>query len=256
MSHKAHASRNLTPNISRPSHAACAKTLLDLQNQGTLSTHSSHHSQYPFGSMMPYALDQTGCPIFLISSMAMHTQNILQNKHASLYVAQSISDGEPLGTARVTLLGDIHHTTDEHIRHCYLKAHPNAHHWVDYEDFSFYRLDVKQLYFVGGFGIMGWINHTVYQEAMPDPLRHTATHAIQHMNDAHADALILLAKVHEGSDADSVRIIHLDCLGFDIKIIQNDHIHSARIAFKHAIENPEQIRSAFVKMVQDARKAL
>jgi putative heme iron utilization protein len=33
--------------------------------------------------MMPYAVDQFGRPVFFISSMAMHTQNLRQDPRAS-----------------------------------------------------------------------------------------------------------------------------------------------------------------------------
>ena len=55
--------------------------------------------------MMPYAADDRGCPVFFISSMAMHTQNLLQDPRASLLVTQPDVSGDPLGAARVTLVG-------------------------------------------------------------------------------------------------------------------------------------------------------
>jgi putative heme iron utilization protein len=39
---------------------------------GSLSTLSRRQSGFPFGSVMPYGLDDHGRPIFLISTMAMH----------------------------------------------------------------------------------------------------------------------------------------------------------------------------------------
>src|SRR5215470_11626125 len=43
---------------------------------GTLSTLSRRQPGHPFGSLMPYALDATGRPLFLISTLAMHTRNL------------------------------------------------------------------------------------------------------------------------------------------------------------------------------------
>src|SRR3954454_11487162 len=40
---------------------------------------------------MPYGLDDHGRPIFLISTMAMHTQNLQAAPHASLLVTQHAS---------------------------------------------------------------------------------------------------------------------------------------------------------------------
>jgi len=60
--------------IPEPSYAERARTLLHLSRVGSLSTLSRKRPGYPFGSLMPYALDGAGRPLFLISTMAMHTQ--------------------------------------------------------------------------------------------------------------------------------------------------------------------------------------
>ena len=55
---------------------------------GSLSTLSRKQPGFPFGSLMPYALDRQGHPIFLISTMAMHTQNLQADPRASLFVTE------------------------------------------------------------------------------------------------------------------------------------------------------------------------
>ncbi len=44
----------------------------------------------------------------------------------------------------------------------YLARHPNSKYRVDFEDFSFYGMDVVDVYFVGGFGVMGWVSASEY----------------------------------------------------------------------------------------------
>src|SRR6266480_601373 len=90
-----------------PAYAERARTLVHLGRVGALSTMSRKHPGWPFGSVMPYALDVTGRPVFLISSMAMHTQNLQQDAHASLLVNQSEVSADPLGASRLTLMGEI-----------------------------------------------------------------------------------------------------------------------------------------------------
>ncbi|MBL4775874.1 MAG: DUF2470 domain-containing protein [Mariprofundus sp.] len=252
---KQHATGSTMSDIPRPTHGEGVKTLLHSQNIGTLSTHSSHHDGYPFGSMMPYALDADDNPLFLISTMAVHTQNILKNPKASLYVAAPNAEGEPLGAARLTLMGDVSRTENDDVRSIYLKAHANARHWVDFDDFSFYRLAIKQAYYVGGFGVMGWIDHEAYLASSPDPLRKIAADVIEHMNNDHADALILLAKHQGGIDADEVRMIGVDRLGFDVKVHIGEQLRSARISFPNSVDDAADVRSVFVAMVQQARKS-
>src|SRR6266513_4416798 len=84
------------PAVPEPAFAERARTLMCLGRIGSLSTLSRKQPGFPFGSVMPYGLDDRGRPIFLISTMAMHTQNLQVDSRASLLVTQE-ADGEPLG---------------------------------------------------------------------------------------------------------------------------------------------------------------
>jgi len=57
--------------VARPTYAEGVKTLLHGQTMGALSTHSSYHTGYPFGSMMLYALDSPDRPLVLIAWVLM-----------------------------------------------------------------------------------------------------------------------------------------------------------------------------------------
>jgi hypothetical protein len=82
------------PSLPEPSFAERARTLMYLGRIGSLSTQSRKQPGFPFGSVMPYASDEHGRPIFLISTMAMHTQNLKADPRASLLVTQADGDGE------------------------------------------------------------------------------------------------------------------------------------------------------------------
>src|SRR5208282_5779724 len=104
---------------------------------------------------MPYALATSGRPIFLISTMAMHTQNLRADSRASLLVTQPDTSGDPLGASRVTVIGNVRAIPEPDVaqaRGLYLERYANSKSWVDFEDFSFYRMDVVDVYYVGGFG--------------------------------------------------------------------------------------------------------
>src|ERR1043166_3045747 len=55
--------------------------------EGFLSTLSVRHGGHPFGSVLPYALWKTGEPIFFVSGLAAHTQNLLADARCSLLVS-------------------------------------------------------------------------------------------------------------------------------------------------------------------------
>jgi hypothetical protein len=95
------------PAVPEPSFAERARTLVYMARIGSLSTLSRKQPGFPFGSVMPYGLDEHGRPIFLISTMAMHTQNLQVDPRASLLVTQDNAGGDPLGASRVTLVGNV-----------------------------------------------------------------------------------------------------------------------------------------------------
>src|SRR5579872_2611112 len=173
------------PSVPEPSFSERARTLVYTGRIGSLSTLSRKQPGFPFGSVMPYGLDKQGRPVFLISTMAMHTQNLQADPRSSLLVTQPDAKGDPLGASRVTLLGNVLPLPKPEVaeaRKHYLARYPNSKHWVDFEDFSFYRMDVMDVYYVGGFGVMGWVSASEYSDGQPDPLADSAAAIIEHMN--------------------------------------------------------------------------
>lgn len=246
------------PAIPEPSFAERARTLLYLCRIGTLSTLSRKQPGFPFGSVMPYGLDEVGRPIFLISTMAMHTHNLLADPRASLLVTQPDASSDPLGASRATLLGNVLAIGKKgeiaEARRLYVARHENSRYWVDFEDFAFYRMDVVNVYYVGGFGVMGWISAPDYQGAQPDPLADAAVGIMEHMNRDHKDALIVLARALAGIEAQEAAVTSIDRLGFHLRLKAQDGVRGCRIAFSREASNPAETRNVFVEMVQQARQ--
>ena len=245
------------PAVPEPSFAERARTLLYLGRDGSLSTHSLKQPGFPFGSVMPYGLDDQGRPIFLISTMAMHTQNLRADPRASLLVTQSDSGGDVLGASRVTLMGDalpIEAPEVAEARKLYLARYENSRYWVDFEDFSFQRMNVVDVYYVGGFGVMGWVNAAEYGQAQPDRLSDDAAGIVQHMNADHKDALVLLTRVFAGIDAEEVEMTSVDRLGFNVRAKAQEGMRGARIAFLREVRDSADTRTVMVEMVQQARR--
>ena len=245
------------PSAPEPSFSERARTLVYLARIGSLSTLSRKQAGFPFGSVMPYGLDSLGRPIFLISTMAMHTQNLQADPRASLLVTQADGEGDPLGASRVTLMGNVETIPQPEIadaRKLYLERYANSKYWVDFEDFSFYRMDVVDVYYVGGFGVMGWVKAADYDQAQPDPLAEVAAGIIEHMNADHKDALILLACKNAGIESQEAAMTSVDRLGFHLRLKTADGMRGARIAFLHEVRNANDARKVLVEMVRRARK--
>jgi putative heme iron utilization protein len=245
------------PPVPEPSFSERARTLVYVNRIGSLSTVSRRHPGFPFGSLMPYGLDERGRPIFLISTMAMHTQNLQADARASLLVTHAEGDGDPLGASRVTLIGNVTTIPDPEIpeaRELYLQRYANSKYWVDFEDFSFYRMDVLEVYYVGGFGVMGWVQAKDYDGAQPDPLADAAAAIIEHMNADHKDALVLLAQICAGIQAEEAAMTSVDRLGFQVRLKTLEGLRGARIGFPREAVNANETRKVLVEMVQRARQ--
>jgi len=244
------------PAVPEPSHAERARTLMYLGRIGSLSTLSRKQPGFPFGSVMPYGLDEQGRPIFLISTMAMHTQNLQSDPRASLLVTQDDAGGDPLGASRVTLVGNVLRMPEAEVteaRKLYLARYANSRYWVDFEDFSFYRMDVLDVYYVGGFGVMGWVSASEYARSQPDPLANSMAEIILHMNADHKDAIVLLAREFARVESQEATMTAVDRLGFHVRLKTQDGMRGARIAFLREVSNPAETRKVLVEMVQRAR---
>ncbi len=243
------------PPVPEPTFAERARSLVYLGRIGSLSTLSRKQPGFPFGSVMPYGLDDRGRAILLVSTMAMHTQNLQADPRASLLVTQENAGGDPLGASRVTLVGNVLPVPDSEVaeaRKLYLARYANSKYWVDFEDFSFYRMEVVDVYFVGGFGVMGWVSAYEYDRSQPDPLADSMAEIIQHMNADHKDALVLLAREFARVESQEATMTAVDRLGFHVRLKTQDGMRGARIAFLREVGNPAETREVLIEMVQQA----
>jgi len=176
---------------------------------------------------MPYGLDEHGRPIFLISTMAMHTQNLQADPRASLLVTQDDAGSDPLGASRVTLVGNVMPIPEAGVaeaRKLYIARCANSKYWVDFEDFSFYRMDVVDIYYVGGFGVMGWVSASEYGRSQPDTLADSTDEIYRPMTADHKDWLVLLARKFARIEAQEATMIAVDRLGFHVRVKTSDGV--------------------------------
>jgi putative heme iron utilization protein len=244
------------PSVPEPTFAERARTLASLGRTGTLATISRRHAGHPFTSVMPYAIDKDGRPQFLISTMAMHTQNLEADRRASLLITQPDWSGDPLAAGRLTLMGEagrLDAAEAAEARPTYLARHERARYWVDFDDFAFWRLEIIDVYFVGGFAAMDWVSAADYTAAKADPLADVAGGIIAHMNRDHPDSLVTYARHYGGEAADEATMAAVDRLGFNLRLRQGDRLSSVRIAFPREVTTADQSREVLIEMLRGAR---
>ena len=244
------------PVVPEPSYAERARTLVHLGRTGTLATLSRKHPGHPFASVMPYALDERGRPLMLVSSMAMHTQNLVADARTSLLVAQPTA-GDPLAAGRLTLMGEaraVPRAESDGARAAYLARHATASYWVDFDDFGFWRLEPGDLYFVGGFGAMDWVSAAEYMAAEPDPLADASESILQHVNGDHAVALLAYLRGRGGDSPDGApppdeaTMVAVDRLGFKVRLRTGERVHGIRVPFPREVTTAAQCREALIEM--------
>lgn len=237
-----------------PADAELARTLVAGARQATLCTLTAEG--YPYGSVVSYAVDDAGLPLLLISELAEHTVNARVDDRVSLLVtAPTARQSDPLGSARLTLLGRLQRVDNQTApRAPYLERHPYAASYVDFSDFSFWRLEVENCRFVGGFGHMSWVAAAAYRSAAVDPLAGDAEGIISHMNEDHADASLQYVTALAGlADASAATMVGIDRYGVTVRAQTPGGPRLARVAFPEPLQSADQARATLIRLLQQAR---
>lgn len=143
-----------TPPDAQAAHAeavADAKRLMRLARTAALAT-LEPGSGAPLTTLIGVASDFDGAPLFLMSTLARHTQQLAADPRASLLLSEEPGRGDPLNHPRVTLNGRVEKAGEPRVRARYLQRNPKAKLYVDFADFAFFRLAVETVHFNGGFG--------------------------------------------------------------------------------------------------------
>jgi putative heme iron utilization protein len=230
-------------------------------NRGILSTVALDPAGYPFGSVATYAIDEAGRPIVFVSTMAEHTRNAAADPRASLIVTEPFPEGsDPLAAGRVTLIGDLLEVSEGEraaVRDTYLASNPASAYYIDFGDFSFWRLEVRSVRYVGGYGRMSWVEAADYAGAEADPLAgEPAVEIIGHMNADHAESMVLMARVLGGRpDVTEAVMTAVDRYGFDLVTGGPGGRAPLRLGFDAPVTTPAAVRPAMVRLVERARKS-
>lgn len=227
-------------------------------NRGVLSTHSAKYEGYPFGSVTPFVLDHDANPVILISTLAEHTKNILQNPKVSLIVLSDEDD--MLANARLTMIGTATRIDKEnpHLKARYLRYLPQASSYFDMHDFYFYQVNIEHARYIAGFGKMSWIDGgSLAQSPLPQAsyrLPEQETDIVDHMNHDHADNLIAYCKHQYQVEAISAKMLGIDQDGFDVlATLPNDQTIRLRFGFTTPVMDANEARVQLVAMAKAAR---
>lgn len=208
---------------------------------------------HPYVSKVGVAWDVDGAPIFLFSTLAAHTQDVLADGRASLLLEAPSTTANPLESARCTLVGQAHKITDEqeiaHARARYLAHHPGAALYAGFGDFAFWRLHIDKVHYVGGFGAAKWLKAVDYLAPAKD-LAQAEERLIADLSGPRCDDLAVLIKVHLGCGARGWKPVGVDADGVSLSGPKGRH---ARVDFLSPAADLSGWRRRFQALVKKAR---
>lgn len=243
-----------TRAVPRLSPAEEARNLVAATNVASLATLTAGGD--PWASLVTYGVLDDGAPVLCVSHLAEHGRNLVGDQRASLVIAQVDRPPDPLAAARVTLAGSAERAGSGALaaRAAHLAGVPAAALYVDFSDFSLWVLRVERVRWVGGYGRMDSASGAAYAAAAPDPVATSAAAAVAHLNDDHADALLLIVQALGGyPDATAAHCSGLDRRGIDLAVQTPRGPAPARVGFPVALTGSSQLRGATIELTRRAR---
>lgn len=235
-----------------PKSAALARSLLRRSRQGALAT-LMPGSGDPYCSLVNVASAHDASPILLISKLAIHTKNILADPRVSLMLDER-APGDPLEGARIMVAGTAEQAGDDTdvVRRRYLAAHPSADMFAGFGDFGFFRIVIKGVHLVAGFGRIVDLKPADILTDLggADELIAVEPDVLDHMNADHADTMNLYATKLLGAQPGVWRATGCDPDGLDMQ----DGSRVLRLDFPQRIAAPAALRQILKALADEARK--
>lgn len=208
---------------------------------------------FPFGSIVPFALDDAGRPVIYTARIAAHTANLLRDPRASLFVSQPDVHGDPQAGWRVTVMGklaplDTSEGERARIAARYFERVPDARSYSQTHGFGFWHMhQVTLVRYIGGFGKICWLQPGEILRA-DDQTRATSRGAVEHMNDDHRENMVEMCRGLYGLEVERATMVALDATGF---LLEADGAH-LWFSFGREVA-PNEVRHAVVDVLKRAR---
>ncbi|CAO2179715.1 unnamed protein product [Urochloa humidicola] len=217
-----------------------------------------HHRRtgYPFGSLVDFANDSMGHPIFSLSPLAIHTRNLLSDPRCTLVV--QVPGWSGLSNARVTIFGDVYPLPADQQEWAHKQYVAKHQQWASQQwgNFYYYRMhNISDIYFIGGFGTVAWVDVNEYETTQPDKVAvDGAEKSLKELNAIFSKPLRELLS-SEG-EVDDAAVISVDSKGIDIRVRQGAQFNIQRLAFDvpDKVLTLEEAKRALHKIIKTSSK--
>ncbi|CAH2050567.1 unnamed protein product [Thlaspi arvense] len=216
-----------------------------------------HHRRggYPFGSLIDFAPDSVGHPIFSFSPLAIHTRNLLADPRCTLVV--QIPGWSGLSNARATIFGDVFPLPEqqqEWAHKQYIAKHQQGPSQQWGNSCYFRMQNISDIYFIGGFGTVAWVDVKEYETLQPDKIAvDGGEQNLKELNAIFSKPLKELLSAE--SEVDDAALISIDSKGTDVRVRQGAQFNIQRLSFEegHAVETLEQAKAALWTLIDKDR---
>lgn len=210
---------------------------------------------HPLASRVLTGLDIDGAPVILVSALSVHTRALRADTRSSLLAGEP-GKGDPLAHPRLTVITmaqELQRDTKEHarLRDRFVRRHPKAKLYVDFPDFTFFRLVPQRANLNGGFGRAYVLSagDLMIRSAVREALADRENAAIEHMNTDHAEAASVYANHYCGAKGNKWTISGIDAAGIDLSA--GDELK--RVEFAEELTDPAQLRTVLADLLHKAR---
>ncbi|XP_039130038.1 uncharacterized protein LOC120266473 [Dioscorea cayenensis subsp. rotundata] len=243
-----------------PPPALAVRNLMEQARFAHLCTVMSrmHHRRafYPFGSLVDFAPDPLGHPIFSLSPLAIHTRNLLADPRCTLVV--QIPGWSGLSNARVTIFGDVIPLPADQQEWAHQQFMAKHQQWASQQwgNFHYFRMQtISDIYFIGGFGTVAWVDVKEYESLQPDKI--AANGGEQNLKELNAMfSKPLRSILSTEGEIDDAALISIDSKGTDVRVRQGAQFNIQRLSFNvdHGVETLEEAKKALRDVIDKGSK--
>mgnify|MGYP001319253531 FL=1 len=182
--------------------------------EGVLSTVSKKYEGYPFGSFVTFISGADRSIIFYASDIAQHTINLKNNSKACITLF-NLSEGDKQDSARLSLLGDVKKIEEDidEISRQFIEFFPESSQYSNMHDFNFYKLNISQVRWIGGFGKIAWLSSTNWNPTKPKWLKQENS-MVKHMNEDHSNSIVSTLNAKLGIKDKRAKMLRLTMDGY------------------------------------------
>jgi len=228
-----------------------AVKLLRNSKLGILSTISKKYKDYPFGSLATYVTCRDRSVYFYFSDIAQHTINFKNNKKVCFTIIGNKKNSDLQNNERLSLIGNIYKIDNGEIEYCKDVFHnifPESKGYEKFHGFNFYRLEINNIRWIGGFGKIAWLESEQWKKNVPE-WTGKENSIIEHMNNDHSNSIISSVHAQHKIKDKKSKMIFITIDGYYVKCSKGIYF----IQLEKICNNVKEYRKELVKLAKKYR---